>query len=83
MVHFAADEFCNTSKYPIWYGEFELASQAWCQELQGITGFMSFMLPGIHEDGRKLWYNWNFAKVSPELGDCFETMWFHLDRNQI
>ena len=79
MVHFAADACCNASKYPRWYAEFELAMA----EPEGGTGFMSYMVPGTHDDGHELWCNWNFAKVSSELVDWFEMMWPQLDRNRL
>ena len=79
MVHFAADECCNASKYPRWYAEFELAMAA----RDHGTGFMSYMVPGTHDDGKSLWDDWNFAKVSSELVDWFEMMWLQLDRNRL
>ena len=82
MVHFAADSCCNAGKYPVWYMEFELASEKRCQKVNGITGFMNYMLPGVHDDGQKLFYNWNFAEFSSELGEWFETMWTNLVRAQ-
>ena len=46
------------------------------------TGFMSYMVPGTHDDGKLLWDNWNFANVSPELVIWFDMMWLQLDRNR-
>ena len=80
MVHFAADEFCNASKYPLWYAEFELAMAA--QDRDRTTGFMSYMVPGTHGDSWSLWWNWDFANRCSELVDWFETMWPQLDRNR-
>jgi len=82
MVHFLADEHCNVSKYPDWYAEFERASQPMVRDREDITSFTNFMLHGNHDDAKKLWYNWDFAKVDDKLGSWFEAMWFHLEANQ-
>ena len=94
MVHFAADFFCNASKYPHWYAEFELAvmgvkanklspdlaSAMRAGLLGGLhSGFMSFTVPGNHKDSKKLWRTWDFAEVSSELDNWFEIMWFQLE----
>ena len=76
MVHFAADTHCNASKYPEWYAQFELAMAA--QDRDGTTGFMSYMLPGNHDDAYKFWESWDFA----DHVDWFEAMWLQLDRNR-
>ena len=58
MVHFDADEFCNTHVYPQRHGEFAVSMQT--QERR--TGFMNVMVQGDHTNAADLWENWKFSK---------------------
>jgi len=78
MVHFAADSCCNASMYPNWYAEFESAME---RQDHG-TGFLSYVVPGSHNDAASLFYDWDFKRCLGMV-DWFEVMWLQLQRKNL
>ena len=78
MVHFVADSCCNASIYPNWYAEFE---SAMARQDHG-TGFLSYVVPGSHDDAGSLFYEWDFT-FCPDMVEWFEVMWRQLQRTHL
>ena len=79
MLHFAADFWCNASVYPHWFLQFELAMAK--TDADRPSGFFSYILPGAHDAGHRVWSTWS-CDVPRQMLDwktLFEQIWFRAE----
>ena len=79
MLHCAADFWCNASVYPHWFLQFELAMAK--TDADRPSGFFSYILPGAHDAGHRVWSTWS-CDVPRQMLDwktLFEQIWFRAE----
>ena len=72
LGQFQSDYFCNTQKYPNWYGRIIAAVSADRAE----SSFFFLNLPGEHECAENLaTRSWRVADYGPEFGVVWRSFW--------